>query len=527
MCDALGALPLLPGHVACPATVAATAALYELLGGSTAAVPPVWPMVLHGVWDPAFAAGVAAEATAAAALVPAHIFFVRRCRRDLRLRGTHLLRRVLSLPSPPVQQVIDAGGVADLAACAMQSDDGEMQFEALWALTNIASGTSAQTQAVLAVPGLLPAAVAALRSQNVQVVEQAAWLIGNAAGDGCEARDACLAAGALPPLLEVGASAPTLPSCRANVTWTISNLCRGKPRPQFNRVSPALPLLISLLTSHHTDTVMDAAWALSYLSDGSNDEIEVVVQAGAAPDLVALMRHPDPKVVTPALRAVGNLCTGTTAHTQLVLDLGGLRELCRLMASPRPATRKEVCWVLSNIAADSSAMVGAMVRAGAIPRLVNAAASTDAGVAKEAVWALANAAENASATNKSVLVGVGATAVLSGALRRRDDPRLLKCALEGLGHLVGVPQDRRCIDAIVTAVAALVDSEDDGVKQRAVAALKSANTALAEANSRAKPTAVANGAMPALGPVPQTILVSQMFRYDSHGNPVPTALPSS
>lgn len=68
-------------------------------------------------------------------------------------------------------------------------------------------------------------------------------------------------------------------------------------------------LLVQVLT--------DACWALSYLSDGQNDKIQAVIEAGVCQRLVELLIHTSPAVQTPALRTVGNIVTGDDLQTQV------------------------------------------------------------------------------------------------------------------------------------------------------------------------------------------------------------------
>lgn len=75
-----------------------------------------------------------------------------------------------------------------------------------------------------------------------------------------------------------------------NSVWTLSNLCRGKnPPPDFNKVSPCLPVLSRLLFHSDTDSLTDACWAISYLCDGSNDKVQAVIDAGVCRRLVELL----------------------------------------------------------------------------------------------------------------------------------------------------------------------------------------------------------------------------------------------
>jgi importin subunit alpha-1 len=84
--------------------------------------------------------------------------------------------------NPPIDDVIASGAIPYLVHFLQAEQVPNLQFEAAWALTNIASGTNAHTKLVVE-SGCVPIFSALLRSPSEDVREQAVWALGNIAGD--------------------------------------------------------------------------------------------------------------------------------------------------------------------------------------------------------------------------------------------------------------------------------------------------------------------------------------------------------
>ncbi|XP_059058154.1 importin subunit alpha-4 [Achroia grisella] len=354
---------------------------------------------------------------------------------EVQLAAVQQCRKLLSSDkNPPIDELIAHGILPILVQCLSRTDNSTLQFEAAWALTNIASGTSAQTTKVVHA-GAVPFFLQLLMSPYENVCEQAVWALGNIIGDGPVLRDFVIELGVVKPLLNFIKLEIPIPFLR-NVTWVIVNLCRSKdPPPPVKTIQEIVPALDLLIMHTDINILVDTVWAISYLTDGGNEQIQMVIEAGIVPKLIPLLSHKEVKVQTAALRAVGNIVTGTDEQTQVVLNCDALSHFPALLSHQKEKICKEAVWFLSNITAGNKHQVQAVIDAGLLPKIVENLSKGEFQTQKEAAWAVSNLSISGTKDQVATLISCGVIPPFCNLLACKDT-QVINVVLDGLSNML-------------------------------------------------------------------------------------------
>ncbi|CAD7672838.1 unnamed protein product [Nyctereutes procyonoides] len=314
---------------------------------------------------------------------------------ESQFQATQSARKLLSREKQtPIHCIIQAALIPKIIAAFVsflgRTDCSPIQFESAWGLTNTASGTSEQTKVVVdgdAIPAFT-----------------SLWALGNTAGDVSVFQDLVIKYGTVDPLL-VLLAVPDMSSLAygylCNLTWTLLNLCRNKnPALPLDAVKQILPTLIHLPHRYDPKVLADTYWAISYLTDGPNEWIEMVVKTGVVPQLVKLLGATELPIVTPVLRAIGNIVTGIDEQTQVVIDAGALAIFPSWLINPKT-----------------------IVNHGLVPLLISVLRQTLK--RKEAVWAVQPTISGGTVEQIVYLIHCGIIEILMNLLTSKDTKIIL------------------------------------------------------------------------------------------------------
>lgn len=272
---------------------------------------------------------------------------------------------------------------------SLSSIFSETQFETLWILTNVSSGTTHQTQAVVAA-GAVPKLISLLQSKTAKVSDQAVWALGNIVGDGSYARDIAIANGVVEPILKMVHEGSQDALYRHNIAWLVSNLFRAKnPSMSFEVVQVLLPAVVSFLNDQNGIVVASACWSISYFTKEVSN-VQAFINSGSLQKLVSLLDSQEESIVLPALRSIGHIVSGPDEHTDFTIKCNVLPRLASLLKASNGRICRDATWAISNIVSGTTAQIQKVIEAGVLPILIEVLDKSNCSCQHEAAWAITN-----------------------------------------------------------------------------------------------------------------------------------------
>lgn len=373
--------------------------------------------------------------------------------KEEKLKGLIGIRKLLSIePYPPIQEIIDLKIVPELINL-LDNAPNEFKFEAVWSLTNLASGSEEQANTIL-IYGGVQKIYNLLDSDIEEIKHQTIWLIANLVGESLKIRDNLIEQKIFDKLLTILASTNYDKYIEIS-TWALSNFFRVKPIPNYELSYKAFKIIARAVMIYETtqvEFITDACFILSNMTKNYKQFIKEIIDINLLPYIIKFLDIDNKAIIMTCLRIVGNIaCEDNAIQTQKLFDLNVLSKLKYTLFNESPSIRKETAFILSNLAAGTQQQIEIMIEQNFFEILKKAVKSDVPKVKKEAIYGIANLSmvENEKYMKKLIDDGI---LIFIYECMKDIDPKNIKISLEILGNILGFAKKKGELNNLLSEI---------------------------------------------------------------------------
>ena len=356
---------------------------------------------------------------------------------DEKFKGLIGIRKLLSIESsPPIEEIINLKIVPELINL-LENSPNEFKYEAIWSLTNIASGNPEQANTIL-IYGGIPKIMNLLDSDIEEIKSQAIWCVANLIGGSQKIRDMLIEQNFLDKLVTILAS--TNDENYINIsTWAISNFFRVKPIPNYETSYKCFKIIARVIMIYETinkEFIIDSTFILSILTKFYKQFLKEIVDVDLLPHIIKYLDIDNKSIIMICLRIVGNIAAEDNANlTQKLFDLNILDKLKYTLFNESVSIRKESAFILSNLAAGTQRQIQIIIEQNFLQILHKVFKNDLPKVKKEVLYAIGNLSSVEDEKYMKKLVDDGILIFINDCIKD-EDAKSIALGLEILGNVL-------------------------------------------------------------------------------------------
>lgn len=290
------------------------------------------------------------------------------------------------------------GNLMPLLDLCLKHDDPDIQYSAVWILTNVACGDTDQTALVAArldnvVPILTQAGV------DDSVLVQGLWMLANIAGDCPEHRDLVIHHFPI-SLLEAFVYGNSSAQVLENVAWLLSNIARQGPRGNEAMCAKILDILDRISQSTRCDckVISEICRAVLHILHnlGEPNVLDAIKESRI---LAGVVHHTnlacDRSCFPELVKLVADILSADDESCQVFIDQGVLNVLAIVMQEDISELYYFACFAVANVFACSSAQIQCAINHNLLTATIHHLEHGDFKIQKEAAIALCSFLGNA------------------------------------------------------------------------------------------------------------------------------------
>ena len=357
--------------------------------------------------------------------------------KEEKLKGLIGIRQFLSIdPNPPIQEIIDMKIVPELINL-LDNAPNEFKFEAIWCLTNIASGSEDQANTILIYGGV--AKIYNLLDSDIEEIKhQTIWLIANLTGESQKIRDNLIDQKIFDKLLTILASTnydKYIEIC----TWALSNFFRVKPVPNYENTYKAFKIIaraVMIYEATQVEFITDACFILSVMTKNYKKFIKEIVDINLLPYIVKFLDIDNNAIIMTCLRIVGNIAIEDDAiQAQKLFDLDIINKLKYTLFNNSISIRKESAFIISNLAGGTQRQIEILIEQNIFEILKKIYKSDVQKVKKEVIYGIANLSLVENEKHMKKLIDDGILIFIYECMKD-ENPRFIAISLEILENIL-------------------------------------------------------------------------------------------